>query len=412
VRRPDHLGAGAVPGVSGTAHRSHWGQVVAFGLVAASSQVVWLTYAPVTTSAATHFGVSEAAVGWLANVFPLLYVVMAIPAGMLLDRWFPKALAAGAVVTCLGACLRLGSDSYTLALVGQALAAAANPLLLNAITGVAGRNLKEEDRPRGIALVSAGIFAGMLGAFVLGTVFPDPDDVNSLVVISTACLVPGAAALVASLRIPVRHDVAPPTRGLSAVRSAAGDVFVRRLCALVFIPFGTFVALATFGQPLLEPAGVGVDLASLTLLFTVLVGALGSCVLPVFAVRRNLESRMLLVALVASALACVALALLPGFVIGGIAFAAIGFFLLPAMPITLGLLERHSREAEGTASGLIWMAGNLGGIVVATLVGLLLDRPFAAFLLCAAALLVTVPLVRTLRAGMQEPLPNLPEVAA
>ena len=61
------------------------------------------TYAPVTTVAARHFGVSETAVGWLANIFPLLYVVLAIPAGMLLDRWFRAALLAGAVLTAVGA---------------------------------------------------------------------------------------------------------------------------------------------------------------------------------------------------------------------------------------------------------------------------------------------------------------------
>ena len=40
-----------------------------------------VTFAPVTTEAAQHYGVSEDAIGWLAQIFPLLYVVLAIPAG-------------------------------------------------------------------------------------------------------------------------------------------------------------------------------------------------------------------------------------------------------------------------------------------------------------------------------------------
>ena len=65
---------------------ARWGTVAAYAAVAAANQLLWLTYAPITTATAEHFGVSEAAVGWLSQVFPLLYVVLAIPAGLALDR--------------------------------------------------------------------------------------------------------------------------------------------------------------------------------------------------------------------------------------------------------------------------------------------------------------------------------------
>jgi hypothetical protein len=51
----------------------------------------------VTTVAAARYGVSESAIGWLAQVFPLIYVVLAIPCGLILDRWFRAGLIAGAV---------------------------------------------------------------------------------------------------------------------------------------------------------------------------------------------------------------------------------------------------------------------------------------------------------------------------
>jgi cyanate permease len=66
--------------------RDRWGVVVAYAALAAATQVLWLTFAPITTDAAAHYGVGESAIGWLAEVFPLLYVVLALPAGMALDR--------------------------------------------------------------------------------------------------------------------------------------------------------------------------------------------------------------------------------------------------------------------------------------------------------------------------------------
>ncbi len=75
---------------------SGWRVIGAYALVCAGTQVLWLTYAAIDTSTARHYGVSVSAVGWLSEVSPLLYVVLAIPAGRLLDRWFRPALAAEA----------------------------------------------------------------------------------------------------------------------------------------------------------------------------------------------------------------------------------------------------------------------------------------------------------------------------
>lgn len=78
--------------------RNRWDVVVAYAALAAATQVLWLTFAPITTASAEHYGVSEGAIGWLAEIFPLLYVVLAIPAGMALDRWFVPVLRAGAAL--------------------------------------------------------------------------------------------------------------------------------------------------------------------------------------------------------------------------------------------------------------------------------------------------------------------------
>jgi predicted MFS family arabinose efflux permease len=108
------------------------------------------------------------------------------------------------------------------------------------------------------------------------------------------------------------------------------------------------------------------------------------------------------VSLSCTAAACVLLALAPGVVTGFAAITLIGLLLLPALPIVLELVERRTGEAEGTAAGLIWMAGNLGGLLVAVVVGLLVDHPSAAFLVMAAIALIAVPGARALRRPIAE----------
>lgn len=376
---------------------SRWSAVIAFAFVGAATQLLWLTFAPVTTAAAEHYGVSESAIGWLANVFPLLYVVLAIPAGLLLDRWFSLALSAGAILTAVGGVIRLVGDDFAWVLIGQALIAVAQPLVLNAITGITGRYLAEQYRAAGIAVGSASTFGGMILAFLLGAILPDGDQLPTLIAIGAIFAVVAAVVLVLALRTPGQHHHARPPAGLGALRIAWSDPFIRRLCLLVFFPFGTFVALTTFAQPLLEPAGVSSSTTSVVLLLNVVAGVVGCAVLPIVAAKRGWELSIPAVGGLAAAMGCVAMALAPGAVVAGVALVLIGFLLLPALPIVLELTERRSGAAEGTAAGLIWMSGNLGGLVVATVVGLLVHHPGPAFFIAAIAAVLALPMLARLR---------------
>ncbi|TDU88815.1 putative MFS family arabinose efflux permease [Kribbella voronezhensis] len=387
--------------------RNRWSAIVAYALVGAATQLVWLNFAGVTTVASSRYGVSESAIGWLAQVFPLLYVVMAIPAGLVLDKWFRSGLLVGALLTALGAVVRLIGDDYNWLLAGQLIASVAQPFVLNAVTGITGRYLAEKDRPTGIAVGTASIFAGMVLAFVMAALLPDAGQLPTMLWLSATFSVVAAVVLVVALRQPGHHRVERrgPTRG--ALKIAWSDPLIRRVALLAIFPFGVFVAMTTFAQALLEPAGVSAEVASTILLVNVIVGVIGSAVIPVLVVRHRAESSLLVVSLAVTALACCLLAVFPSVVMGFVAITVIGFLLLPALPIVLELVERRTGEAEGTGAGLIWMAGNLGGLVVAIVVGLLVKHPLVAFLVMAFVALIAVPGARALRKPIAELVPPL-----
>jgi hypothetical protein len=75
----------------------------------------------------------------------------------------------------------------------------------------------------------------------------------------------------------------------------------------------------------------------------------------------------------------------------------VGLGLLPTLPIILELVERHTGQSEGAASGLVWLSGNLGGVVVTVGIGLLIRLPAIAFLVCGVGVVLAAPLVRGLR---------------
>ena len=373
-----------------------WSVIVAFALVCAGTQLLWLTYATITTETARHYGVSVAAVGWLAEIFPLLYVVLAIPAGILLDRWFRPVLAAGGGLVALGGLIRLGGQSYAWAMAGQVAVAVAQPVVLSAVSKLAGEYLPLERRAAGIAVGSAGTFLGILLALLLGPTIGGHGHLQRLLLVEAVLAAIPALALALALRRPGHASEEHAAIAGSAARRLWALLPMRLLCGLVFIGFGVFVALATWLQTLLAPEGVSETAAGGLLVGMMIAGIIGCAVLPPLVVRRSAQRRFMRAAAIVSCLGCIALGLMPWLGARAAVLALMGLFLLPALPIVLTAAERLAGPAAGTAGAIVWMAGNLGGLVVALIVQVLVHDPLAAFVAMGAVSLLGLPLVARL----------------
>src|SRR5206468_10644290 len=142
----------------------------------------------------------------------------------------------------------------------------------------------------------------------------------------------------------------------------------RVLCGLVFLGFGVFVALATWLQTLLHPDGVSDTTAGILLVAMIVAGVAGCAVLPPLVARRGSEPGYMGAAVGVTAAGCAALGLVPWLGVRTAVLVAMGAVLLPALPIVLAAAERLAGAAAGAAGAIVWMAGNLGGLVVALIV--------------------------------------------
>src|SRR3546814_12536146 len=101
-------------------------------------QFEWLRFAPITNAVAAQYGVGVGAVGWLSLVFPLLFLPLALPAGVLIDRWsVRRSLRLVALVMLAGALLRVLMPGFTGLLAGQLLIALPHPLVMALIAKLA-----------------------------------------------------------------------------------------------------------------------------------------------------------------------------------------------------------------------------------------------------------------------------------
>ncbi|MGV1037806.1 MAG: MFS transporter [Candidatus Nanopelagicales bacterium] len=366
--------------------------------MAAANQTLWLTFAPITTDAAAEYGVSVGDIGWLAQIFPLLYVVLALPAGFALDRWFRPSLAVGAGLTAVGAMVRLIGSDFVIVLIGQIIIAIAQPLILNAVTRISIDYARERDRPAAIGVGSAGMFAGMVIALLLGTAFGG-SGLRDLLIIQAVFAVVAAVALLFGLSQRGRHTPAVADGEQAQkhrLRSVWADPLIRTLTGIVAIGFGAFIALTTWLQALLEPAGIDATEAGILLLAFVVAGIIGSMTMPPLIARWGRQQRWLLIAIAVSGAGTLLLAFSPGYVASLAICAVIGFFLLTSLPIILEMAERRAGPASGTATALLWLSGNAAGLVIALLVQQLLGLPAWAFVLIAVVMVIGLPLVQGL----------------
>ena len=374
---------------------SSWAIVVAFAAVVACTQMLWLTFAPIDTDAARDFGDSKNAIGWLAQVFPLLYVVLALPAGLALDRWFRGTLAGGAALTAFGSLVRLVSATFAWALAGQLLIAVAQPFVLNALTKTATGYLPPRSRPNGIAVASAAQFLGAVVALAMGPLLENTHNLGPLLPVQAAIACVSAVVLILLLHRAPADEGPPAAIGLAEAKAVWGVSLVRRLAWLAFVGVGVFVALSTWLQPILHNDHISSTAAGTMLAGMLIFGTIGCGIVPPIVARHHAERRYLTFAILWVATCCSLLAIVhPSRVADYIVIAGLGFVLLAALPVMLELIERRMGTSGGTATGILLLIGNLGGLLVAIGVGVLVNTAVAAFLVLGLVAFAGLPAAR------------------
>lgn len=287
---------------------TRWLVLASYALLAACTQLLWLTFAAVDTRSAAAMHVSVGLVGDLAAVFPFVYIVLALPTGRWLDRRFTQALGTGAILTAVGALVRLVDPaSFGWQLAGQVVISAGQPLVLNSINKVAARNFAPGQRATAISIGTAALFAGILAAVLMAGPLFDAGGLALLVGVQAALAVAGGALMLVALRVPAVYPDDPSAA--VSLRWLLHDRFMWTLAALVFIGMGTYNAVATWLQPILDHFGEG-DSAGLLIAVLTFAGIVGAAVLPTAAARADRRRVVLMVAVVASAIAFVAVAVL------------------------------------------------------------------------------------------------------
>jgi MFS family permease len=351
---------------------SRWFVLAAFMAVNLTIQIIWISYAPVSSDAQHYYGVSSTAIGLLAITFMLAYLPFSFVASHLITtRGLRYAAGFGALLAGLSGVARgLVGPNYALALLATIGAAIAQPFLLNAWTTMSTQWFPRSQRATAVGLVTLANLLGVAAGMGL-----TPTLVKSMS-IGTIQLWYGAVTLAAGIVFvivardrpptpPEPGQVSTPTPMLVGVRQAlAVRPFVIFL-GVAFVAMGVFNGLSTWVEEIVKPRGFSsVDAGNLGALL-LLGGVIGALVISALSDRSGRRIPFLVAALMLSAPALLWVTFAGSMVSLSLAGFALGFFMTSAMPIGM----QYSADItwptpEGTSNGLIQLGGQCSVVLV------------------------------------------------
>jgi MFS family permease len=347
-----------------------WIVLSAFMLITAVNQLLWISFAPITTEAAAHFGVSELAIGLLSMCFMIVYVVASIPASWVIDTWGIRiGVGTGAALTGLFGLLRgLVPSSYALVLVSQIGIAVGQPFILNALTTVAARWFPLRERATASGLGSLSIYLGILLGLWLTPSLAARHQLDGMLLAYGVVAVAAAVAFFGLVRDRPPSPPGPPElEARSLVLEGFRQVFRRRdfllLLAIFFVGLGVFNAVTTWIEEIVKPRGFDSAQAGQVGAAMILGGILGALVLPALSDRARRRKPFVIASVAGAILGLLGIAWATGFASLLAASLLLGFFLLSAGPIGFQYAAEVTWPApEGTSNGLLLMAGQVSGI--------------------------------------------------
>ncbi|MGQ4892244.1 MAG: MFS transporter [Candidatus Njordarchaeia archaeon] len=344
-----------------------WVILLAYILVVAMSQFLWINFAPITSTIEAEFHVTELDVGWLAMIFPLIYIFVSIPSGYVIDsKDYKMGVGLGVIFMTIFAFIRGLQHDFIYLLIGQFGVAIGQPFILNGVSKMSVEWFPADERELATGLGTMALFIGILLGMVLPPILIDAyGTMGMLWIISVVTIIIGVFYFLVTRE----KKVASGEEKIFEFKSGVLGLLKNRtfiiLGTLVFIGMGAFNGIATWIEKILAEHGVGQLEAGLVGGGMVIGGIIGSAVLPAPIAKKKIEKVYLFFALLLSTPVFMILVLTGDFPVLISSTLYLGIIMIPALPIVIDWCTKIvGREYAGTSTSLVWLLGQIGGFII------------------------------------------------
>jgi len=334
---------------------------IGFALIIFAAAAVWVTFSPVLTQVSQEINVSVEMMGFLAITYSILFPILTIPSGMLLDRDFKRWFLFGVVATFFAAVGRLLSSNYYWLLACQLSGALGDPFLINASVSYASR-LYEEKRTAVISALGLSMYLGMTFAQVTGLELYKALGLKGLLLPAAVIALAGIICVLISIR--EVEFYATKEFALKDFKAMLRRRDLWTLGVMLGIGMATFNNLAVWLEPVLNSMQLG-EIAGDVVALSIVLGLIGVATVPVRIAKRNLRTIYLRSITVLNAAFFATLAFVVDKSLIFALIGASGLLMLPAYPIVMDWIGKFcSKEVHGTATGFV---GLISRVLLVTL---------------------------------------------
>ncbi len=351
-------------------YRYRWTMLCIYMLLIAMNQMLWITFAPITTDATKYYAVSDIWIGMLSMCFMIVFVVVSIPASWIIDKYGIKVgVGIGAAFTGIFGLLRgfAGTD-FNILLIAQIGIAVGQPFILNAITKFAARWFPISERATAAGLGTLAMYVGILAGIMLTPFLIIGSGIGGMLnIYGLASVIATAIFILFGKERPPTAPCRPDQEERSLVYDGIKHIFKIKdfnwLLLIFFIGLGVFNSVTTWIENILSPRGFSATQAGMIGGIMIIGGIIGAIIIPLLSDHYKRRTPFIVLALVGSTICLAGITFTTSYWMLLLSGAGLGFFLLSSGPIGFQYgAEITYPTSEGTSNGMMLLMGQISGI--------------------------------------------------
>ncbi|AGE73270.1 hypothetical protein SacRon12I_05130 [Sulfolobus acidocaldarius Ron12/I] len=344
--------------------------------VAAISQLLWLNFASITTPIMTDlYNVPAEDIGLLSAIWPLIFIPLSIPAGIITDKkGFKYAVSLGALIMAVFSVARIFSgENFTLLLIFQSLAGVGQPFVYTSISKMVIEWFEDKERGLATGLAVIGQFLGLMSALIFTPMLvPDTNfsEFQTMLIVYSAISVLSLIIFTVVAKEKKVSSTESNMISFGVVKGVLKSTDFIILNVLFFIGIGFFTGILTWIESILEPRGISVTDSGVIAGLILIGGIFGSIVIPFLSDKLQRKKMFFLLDFGISAIMLYFITVSNDFIILSVSTFLLGFFLVSALPIGLDYsAQLVEPNMTGTIQSILWLIAQGGAVLLIPVMG-------------------------------------------
>ena len=351
--------------------RYRWVILLAIFPMIISTEMMWLSLAPVSSLAKSFYNVSSLSIDMISMSYMIMFIVFSIPASWVVDKFgYRHSMVIGALLTAIFGVIRaVFADNFTIVLISQFVIAIGQPFLLNISTKVPANWFPANERSTAAGILTMAQYVGFAAPMLLAPVLAEKHGIPYVLRVFAIIAVVSAIICIAFTK--EKPKVTPPgpiapkeDLSLKSIQKLFKNKAYLKILLVCFISIGIFNTVLTVLEAILIPHGISSADAGVIGAVFVVAGVIGAVVIPIISDKVGVRIPFFIGSIITLVPVYLGFTYIHSYILLVIIAFCAGFTIMGVAPI---LFQHGSEEAypiqEGTSLGIILLMGQISGVL-------------------------------------------------